>query len=169
MLAWAVAAAAAFPQPAAQGSLAPDRPDAIARAEAARATLRVPFFMYSGVINGVDFDAAQDALSSDACKLSGLASSRGQADVAFLRQLRASPWRVDKEEDADVIVMPVATLDLIEASAATMRMPATMSMGAHAGRVQEQQLCQSSAASRCRCGTCGQCASARNGAANVDV
>lgn len=92
--------------------------------EAMRAQLRVPFYMYDGIIDGVDFDDMHRNLLEECSfywdddPLRGLETKPfpqyTRPDVSFIETMRSHPWRVKRSEDADIIVLPIAFSYAIE-------------------------------------------------------
>ena len=82
--------------------------------ESLRSQLSVPFWMYDGVVGGVNFTSAIDAVFACAHESGSIASryatnSHFGGDVAFIAQLREHHWRVTRSEEASIIIIPLLT------------------------------------------------------------
>jgi len=97
--------------------------------EAARENLRAPFYMYDGIVDGINFTAMTQHLINDCSGFvtpaPGVASgSEGspvpaytKGNVFFIKSMLTHPWRVMRPEDAQVIVIPIEASRFIESKA----------------------------------------------------
>ena len=100
--------------------------EVIEQVEAARENLRVPFYMYDGMVGGINFTVQTQHLIENCSGFvttpPGVVSgSQGspvpaytKGDVFFIESLLTHPWRVMQPDDAQLIVIPIEVAQFVE-------------------------------------------------------